>query len=144
MWSDTLLQLERAHLISLLIWGCTSALVGTALLAWTAATGRRSLLLSRFGLQTCGWGVIALALAATGLFRLTERDLTGATRLDRLTWLSVGLDLGLLCLGTTLAVCGWLHGRRLGAVGSGIGIAMQGSGLLFLHVRFLLIVSGAL
>ena len=58
MWADTLLGLERAHLLRLVLWGGTSVLVGSALLALLRVRGRRSSLLDHFGIQTALWGAI--------------------------------------------------------------------------------------
>jgi hypothetical protein len=78
-----------------------------------------------------------VSIAAFGLRTLAIRDLQGAMRLDRLLWLNTGLDLGYVAVGATLAVAGWLIGRRLGAVGAGIGVVVQGAALLVLHLRLL-------
>ena len=137
MWSDTLLALERAHLLRLLVWGGTSVVAGTGLLAWSMVRRYDSALLRSFSLQTSLWGLVNLAIAGRGLSRLADRDLGSATQLDRLLWLSTGLDIGLILVGLTLAATGWIVGRRLGAVGAGIGVLVQGAGLLFLDLRFL-------
>ena len=137
MWSDTLLALERAHLLRLLVWGGTSVVAGTGLLAWLTLRRSDSALLRNFSIQTGLWGLVSIATAGRGLLRLTDRDLGSATQLDRLLWLSTGLDVGLILVGITLAATGWGVGRRFGAVGAGIGILVQGAGLLFLDLRFL-------
>ncbi len=137
MWSDTLLTLERAHLLRLLVWGATSMIAGTALLAWLTAAGRSgSVLLRSFSIQTGAWGLVSALIAGLGLLRLADRDLVSATRLDRMLWFSVGLDVGIVLVGITLAVTGWLLGRRLSAVGAGIGVLVQGAGLVVLDLRF--------
>ena len=136
MWSDTLLALERAHLLRLLVWGGTSIVAGTALLAWLMARHSSSALLRGFSIQTGLWGILSLAIAAAGLARLSDRDLTAATRLDRMLWFSAGLDVGLILVGLTLAVTGWRIGQRLGTVGAGIGVVVQGAGLLVLDLHF--------
>jgi len=134
MWADTLLAAERAHVIRLLVWGGGSMVAGTALLAWLRAGRRRSALLEHFGLQTAAWGAVELSL---GLFlrgSLAVRDLSGATRLDRFLWLNVGLDGGYLLVGATLVVTGWLLGRRMGMVGAGIAVVLQGIALALLDL----------
>jgi hypothetical protein len=110
---------------------------GTGLLAWLSLRRSDSALLRNFSIQTGLWGLVTIATAGRGLFRLTDRDLGSATQLDRLLWLSTGLDVGLILVGITLAATGWGVARRLGAVGAGIGILVQGAGLLFLDLRFL-------
>jgi hypothetical protein len=137
MWSDTFLLYERAHLQRLLLWGVTSAVCGLVLLAVARRTRLRSSLLFHFGLQTAAWGLIDLVLAGNAWWALALRDLQSATQLDRFLWLNVGLDVGYIATGATLAVAAWLLGRRAGGVGAGIGILTQGVGLLLLDVRFL-------
>jgi hypothetical protein len=136
MWSDTLLALEHAHLLRLFAWSATSVVVGTSLYAVLTVRGIASVLLRQFAIQTVAWGLVNLVVAATGMLRLVERDLASATRLDRLLWLSLGLDAGVVLLGATLATTGWALSRRLGIVGAGIGVLVQGAGLLALDLRF--------
>jgi hypothetical protein len=133
MWADTLQAAEGAHLIRLLIWGAGSTLVGTALLAWLRAGHRRSALLEHFGIQTVAWGTVELALSAIRYASLAPRDLAAATRLDRLLWLTVGLDAGYVLVGLTLIVTGWKLGR-LGLAGAGLAIVVQGGALLLLDL----------
>src|SRR5688500_12186079 len=141
MWSDTLLALERAHLLRLLVWGAMSVVAGTGLLAWLALRRHYSALLRAFSIQMALWGLVHLAIAGRGLWRLADRDLASAMRLDRTLWFSAGLDVGLVLVGSTLAASGWIIGRRLGAVGAGIGVVLQGAGLLVLDLRFVSITS---
>ena len=136
MWSDTLLVLERAHLLRLLVWGGTSVVVGTGLLAWLTVRRYDSALLRNFSIQTSLWGLVNLAVAGRGLSRIADRDLASATQLDRLLWLSTGLDIGLIFVGITLASTGWTVGRRPGVIGAGIGVLVQAAGLLVLDLRF--------
>lgn len=134
MWADTLLASERAHLLRLGGWGAASLLVGTALLAWLVARRHPSPLLAHFGVQTAAWGGIEVLLAALSWGSLAPRDLAGATRLDRVLWLNIGLDAGYVMVGVALAVAGWRLGRRLGLVGAGIGVVIQGSALALLDL----------
>lgn len=134
MWADTLLSAERAHLVRLLVWAAGSLLAGTALLAWLQIGRRRSALLEQFGLQTAGWGAAELAFAAMAWASLAARDLAGATRLDRLLWLNIGLDGGYVLVGVTLVLTGWLLGRRLGLIGAGLAIVLQGVALALLDL----------
>jgi hypothetical protein len=138
MWADTLLSAERAHLLRLLAWGASSVLAGTALLAWLRARGRPSAggLLQHFAIQTAAWGAVEIAFAAIGWRSLALRDLAAATRLDRLLWMNVGLDVGYILVGATLAIVGWRLGeaRRLGVVGAGTGVVVQGAALLLLDL----------
>ena len=129
MWADTLLAAERAHVVRLLAWGGGSVLAGTALLAWLRAGHRRSALLEHFGIQTAAWGAAVLAVGAVARVSLATRDLAAATRLDRLLWLNIGLDGGYVLVGATLIVTGWALGRRLGMLGAGLGVVVQGIAL---------------
>lgn len=76
-------------------------------------------------------GVAALWWSTTGL-----RDLAGAARLERLLWLTMGLDIGCVAAGTVLALAAWTFSRRLGGVGAGTAIAIQGLALLVLDLQF--------
>jgi hypothetical protein len=134
MWADTLLAAEHAHIVRLLLWGAGSATAGTALLAWLHAGRRRSALLEHFGLQTAAWGAAELAVATVARLSMRPRDLASATRLDRLLWLELGLDGGYVLVGLTLLVSGWWLGRRLGMVGAGLAVVVQGVALALLHL----------
>lgn len=134
MWADTLLAVERAHLIRLIIWGAASLFVGSVLLVVMRIRGHRSALLDHFGIQTTAWGAIDLALAMKGLHGLELRDLAGATRLDRFLWLNIGLDIGYVMVGVTLLALGWRLARRMGLVGAGLAVIVQGSALALLDL----------
>jgi hypothetical protein len=136
MWADTLLTAEGAHLLRLLAWGAASLLVGTSLLAWLRVGNHRSTLLEQFAIQSAAWGAAEIALAAVARASLSVRDLAGATRLDRLLWLNIGLDAGYVLLGLALAIVGWRLARRLGYVGAGIAIVVQGGALILLDLAF--------
>jgi hypothetical protein len=134
MWADTLLAVERAHLIRLVLWGGASLLVGTVLLGLLRIRGHRSALLDHFGVQTAAWGGIELALALAGLHQLELRDLAGATRLDRILWLNIGLDAGYVMVGITLIVLGGKLARRTGFIGAGLAVIVQGLALALLDL----------
>lgn len=136
MFADTLLQLERAHLLRLAIWGATSILAGSAMLAMLSVRRVRSPLLFHFGVQTAAWGAAIAGRAAIGWHGLAMRDLAAATRLDRLLWLSTGLDAGVVAVGVTLALAGWRLARRPGGIGAGVGIIVQGIALLVFDAGF--------
>ena len=136
MWSDTLLALERAHLERLLWWGGASVVAGLLLLGGLAARRAASPLLRHFAIQTAAWGAVGVALALSAWRGLQLRDHAAATTLDRLLWLNLGLDVGYVGIGATLALTGWLAGRRLGAVGAGLGVAIQGAALFVLDLVF--------
>lgn len=134
MWADTLLAAERAHLLRLALWGGASLLIGTAVVAMLRIGRRRSSLLEHFSIQTAAWGAIELCMTLLGQQSLSLRDLAGATRLDRMLWLNIGLDLGYVFVGLALAVVGWRAMRRLGLVGAGLGVIVQGSALAVLDL----------
>jgi hypothetical protein len=143
MWADTLLAAEKAHLMRVLVWALTSVLAGTAVLAVLAVRRWRSALLSAFAIQTIGWGVFEAAVASVALLGLVPRDLSAAAQLDHHLWLETGLDMGCIAIGLTLALTtyGYTRGRRLGGVGAGLGIIVQGAVLLVLDTRFLALVN---
>jgi hypothetical protein len=141
MWADTLLAAEGAHLLRLLLWGAASLLVGTGLLAWLRLGARNSTLLEQFAIQTAAWGTAEIALGALARTSLAVRDLAGATRLDRLLWLNLGLDAGYLMLGLALVILGWRLARHLGYVGAGIAIVVQGGALALLDLTFAIQIS---
>jgi hypothetical protein len=134
MWADTLLAIERAHLLRLLAWGAGSMLAGTTLLACQLRRRPGASLVWHFALQTAAWGAVELAIAAAGYGSLALRDLASATRLDRFLWLNIGLDVGYILVGATLALAGWRLANRLGAVGAGLGVMVQGAALALLDL----------
>ncbi len=128
----------------ILVWALTCVLAGTGVLAVLAVRRWSSALLSVFAIQTIGFGVFEATVAVVALSGLVPRDLSAAMRLDQHLWLETGLDVGCIALGVTLvlATLGLTHGRRLGGVGAGLGIIVQGAALLALDARFLAIVNG--
>ena len=134
MWADTLEAAERAHLLQLMVWGGASLLVGTMLLVLLRAGRQRSSLLDHFGVQNAAWGTVEVSFAAIGLRSLSIRDLAAATRLDRVVWLSIGLEIGIVLVGVTLVVVGWRHARRPAPLGAGLGIVVQGAALAILDL----------
>jgi hypothetical protein len=141
MWSDTLLLAERGALIRLGLWAVASVVAGTALFAVLAVRRQRSALLDGFALQSVIWGAIGLARVVDGMAALLPRDAGAAMRLERWVWVLTGLDVGLVAVGVTMAIMGWHLGRRLGLVGAGIGIFVQGAALFALDARFATILS---
>lgn len=134
MWSDVLLTLERTHLLRLALWGGTSVLAGTLVLAMLRIRQSQSPLLTHFAIQTAAWGAVDLAICAWAWRGLALRDFDGAASLVNVLWLNVGLDAGYAGIGATLAICAWRMGRKLGGVGAGIGIVVQGLALALLDL----------
>lgn len=134
-WSDTLLQVEQLHIIKILIWGALSVGVGTAILALLKFRSQESKLLRHFAIQTLAWGLVDMAIAVWAQRGAHLRDLAGAIALDRFVWLNVGLDAGYVAVGVTLAIIGWKLDRRLGLVGAGSGVIVQGCALALLDLQ---------
>lgn len=134
-WADTLLDVERLHVFKILVWGALSVGVGTALLAFLRVRRVDSLLLQHFAIQSAAWGLIDIAIAVWARQGLALRDLASAVALDRFVWLNVGLDVGYVAVGATLALTGWKLGRRLGLVGAGTGVVVQGCALALLDLQ---------
>ena len=136
MWSDTLFAAERSHLIRVMLWAVTSTTLGTALVGFITLRRIAAPILQGFAVQVVAWGLLELIVAVTSSQLQTMRDVSAATRLDRLTWLHVGLDAGIVGIGIVLAIAAWMLGRRVALVGAGLGIVVQGLGLLVLHLTF--------
>jgi len=137
MWADTLLALERDHLLRLLVWGGASIALGTVVLGLLAVLARRggtSALLRHFAIQQVVWGLVVATEAWRADRRLELRDVTGYVALDRSLWLNVGLDVGFMGIGVTLALTGWLLARRQALVGAGTGVVVQGIALCVFHL----------
>ena len=70
------------------------------------------------------------------------RDISGATRLDRLSWFQLGLFVGLAAIGVTLALTSRVMRVRsdvasdtsLPNVGTGVAIALHGLALVTLQL----------
>lgn len=136
MWSDTLLAAERSHLIRIMLWAATSATLGTVFVTILTLRRLNAPIVFWFAVQTLVWGSLELVIAAARWQALAMRDVSAATRLDRLTWLVIGLDLGLIGVGASVAALAWQHGRRFSAFGGGLGVLVQGLGLLVLDLTF--------
>lgn len=141
MWADTLLDAERNHLLRLFVWSGLSIIAGTLVLVMLAARRSRSPLLTHFAIQMAGWGVVFAGIAAVGWHGLHLRDFSGASRLERITWLNMGLDIGYVGIGAALAIAGRSLGRRMAVVGAGAGIVVQGLALLLIDLQFAALMS---
>ena len=101
MWSDTLLAAERSHLIRVVIWAVTSAVLGTTFVTIIAGRRMSAPIALWFAIQTVVWGSVELIIAAARWSALSMRDVSGATRLDRLIWFTIGIDVGIIAAGVT-------------------------------------------
>ena len=136
MWSDTLLLAERTQLIRLVLWAMTSAMLGTALVTIITLRRLAAPIIRGFAIQTTVWGVLEVMAAVVRWQMLAMRDVSSARRLDHLTWFTVGLDVGIVGVGVTALVVAWLSRQRLNLTGAGLGIIVQGLGLLVLDLTF--------
>ncbi len=133
-FADTIRDLELAHLTRLSFWAVASIAAGALLLLLSWRKRSELALAFHFSTQTMLWGCIELVVARRGLSILSLRDHAAAVSLDRLLWLEVGLDAGYILVGFTLVTAGLLMGRRLGPIGAGIGVAVQGVALAVLDL----------
>ena len=136
MWSDTLLAAERAHLVQLILWSASSAILGTVMVAVLTLRRIAAPIIHWFALHALVWGAAELVVALVRWRTVDMRDVSAATRLDRFTWFNAGLDVGIVGAGVAIAAFAWFQGRRLGAVGAGLGILVQGLGLLVINLTF--------
>lgn len=134
-WSDALFDVERLHVLKLLLWGALSVGVGTALFAFVRVRRIESALIRHFAVQSAAWGLIDIAIATLARRGIHLRDLASAVSLDRFVWLNIGLDVGYFAVGMTLAITGWTLGRRLGLVGAGAAVIVQGLALAVLDLQ---------
>jgi hypothetical protein len=140
MWADTLLTLEQGHLLRLGVWAGVSILGGTALMAWLMVRQVAAPLLRHFAIQTAAWGAVNALIALWAWRGLTMRDFAGTQKLLNILWLNTGLDVGYAAVGLTLVIVGWRWERRLGAVGAGLGVVLQGLALALLDLRLILLI----
>lgn len=140
MWADALLDLERGHVVRLALWGGACALLGTLVVALLVWRRTEAPFLKHFAIQTGAWGAVDVVLAIWAWRGLALRDFAGAQRLVNFLWLNTGLDIGYVMLGVTLAIAGWRMGARLGSVGAGVGILLQGVALALLDIRLIALI----
>jgi len=140
MWADTLLTLEQGHLLRLGVWAGISILAGTILLAVLTVRRLTAPLLQHFAIQTAAWGAVNALIVLWAWRGLTMRDFAGTQRLLNILWLNTGLDVGYAAVGLTLVIVGWRWERRLGAVGAGLGVVLQGLALALLDLRLILLI----
>ena len=79
-----------------------------------AARRIRSPVLAHFAVQLGGWGLVLGLIGAMEWHGLHLRDLAGATRLERATWVHIGFDVGVIGMGAVLAVASRWFGAKPG------------------------------
>lgn len=141
MWSDTLLAAERAHVIQLILWAVSSAVLGTSIVAVVTLRRMAVPIIQWFAVVALVGGLAELAIALVRWQSLAMRDVSSATRLDRLTWFNAGLDVGIIAAGLTMVAFAWVAGRRLSILGAGLGALVQGLGLLVINLTFVSILA---
>ena len=134
MWADTLQILEQQHFLRLIIWGTVSVLIGTLILLVFRLTRSKAALATHLAAQCAVWGAAALLWGGYNYRHVPLRDYEGAASLARMLWLVISLEAGAIILGANFALFGWAFGKRIGSVGTGIGIVVQAGALLFLDL----------
>ena len=134
MWADTLQTLEQQHFLRLLVWGAASVLIGTITLVVFRVARIKGPLATHMAAQCAAWGAAALLWGAYNYQRVPLRDYEAAASLSRMLWLFIALEAGAIVLGVTFALFGWAFGRRIGSVGTGVGVVLQAGALLFLDL----------
>lgn len=140
MWADSLLALERGHLLRLAVWGAGCVLLGTLLLATLVWRRTDATFLRHFAIQTAAWGAVDLAICAWAWRGLSLRDFAGAQSLVNFLWLNTGLDVGYVLMGATLALACRRPAPRPAGIGAGVGIALQGIALFLLDIRLIALI----
>ena len=87
------------------------------------------------------WGAAVAIFAAVSWAGLQMRDVAGAARLERFVWMTAGFDLGVVAVGATLAVAGYLMAKSAATVGAGMAIVIQGLSLFLLDLHFAALIS---
>lgn len=141
MFADSLLRAEQMHLFRLLVWGGASVLAGTLVVVAVAWRRPATTLLRQFGLQMIAWGVLEVIYVVLVWHGLGLRDLSGATRLDRMMWFNLGLDVGAAGIGAALVLTGSGKEGRIGLVGAGMAVILQSAALFLINARLVALIS---
>jgi hypothetical protein len=136
VWADVILAAERSYVLRLLAWSGLSIVLGTLVMVLLTLRRIESRLLTHFALQTILWGALIGAIAGWAWQSLHLRDVGGAARLERVLWMRIGLDVGCVGVGATLAATGRVTGRRMAMIGAGVAIVVQGMALLLMDLQF--------
>ena len=141
MWADLVLRAERQHAVELLAWAALSLIMATASFVVTKGRRGQSSLLTAFATQLALWAVVVAAMGAIELGQLTMRDLSGATRLEHITWARAGLDAGIVGIGAVFGGSSYIFARSQRGLGAAAAIAAQGLALLVIDLRLLAVIS---
>lgn len=142
MWADTLLEIERGHLLRLGIWALASVVLGLVLYL-VFRKQNDAAFVRHFAIQSVVWGAITAVITAWSFNGLALRDFASATQFRTFAWFNAGLDVGYMGVGVTLAATAWIIGKRLGPLGAGVGIVVQGLALFVLDLRLMTLVESA-
>lgn len=137
MWADVVFGAEQRHALTLAIWGALALVCGAGTAALARKRSASAGLLLHFGVQMALWGAAELVVAGVRGRALALADQSHAIGLERWAWFTVGLETGLLLAAATLAVAGWVFGRRLSAVGAGTAIAAHAMVLIAIDVQLI-------
>jgi len=141
VWADLVLRAERHHAAELLAWAALSLVMATASAVVTKSRRGQSALLGAFAGQLAVWAVVVGAVGAIELQRLTMRDLSSATRLERLTWARAGLDVGIIGMGVVLGSASQILARSQRGLGAAVAIVAQGLALFVIDLRLIAVIS---
>lgn len=141
MWADLVLRAERQHAVELLAWAALSLVMATT--SFVVTRGRRGqlALVGGFASQLAFWAVVVGVVGAIELQRLTMRDLSSATRLERLTWARAGFDVGIVGMGAVLGGVSRVLARSQRGLGAAAAIIAQGLALLVIDLRLIAVIS---
>ena len=141
MWADLILRAERQHAVELLAWAALSLVMATASFVVTKGKRGQLALLGGFASQLALWAVLVGVVGAIELQQLTMRDLSSATRLERLTWARAGFDVGIVGMGAVLGGASHILARSQRGLGAAAAIIAQGLALLVIDLRLIAVIS---
>jgi len=127
--------------VELLAWAALSLVMATT--SFVVTRGRRGqlALVGGFASQLAFWAVVVGVVGAIELQRLTMRDLSSATRLERLTWARAGFDVGIVGMGAVLGGVSRVLARSQRGLGAAAAIIAQGLALLVIDLRLIAVIS---
>ena len=77
MWSDTLLAAERSHLIRVVLWAVTCAVLGSAVVSTLTLRRVAAPIILAFAIQTLAWGSAEHCRGRTLAVALDARRISG-------------------------------------------------------------------